>query len=190
MTGSVRLFRTAISTPVGDMVALATEEALCALEFVSERRRERLDARRRRWFPAHAIEEGDCRITNLTRDWLDDYFDDRVLAESPASASVPPLAMYGTEFERRVWNALLGIKPGETSTYGAIARKLGVPAASRAVGLANGSNPIAIIVPCHRVIGASGALTGYGGGLDRKRWLLDHERQKYSRHLFSGVRRA
>jgi methylated-DNA-[protein]-cysteine S-methyltransferase len=69
------------------------------------------------------------------------------------------------------------LKPGEVTSYGAIARQLGSPGASRAVGLANGANPIAIVVPCHRVIGANGSLTGYGGGLDRKRWLLNHERR-------------
>ncbi len=82
----------------------------------------------------------------------------------------------GTPFQRKVWTALRRIPAGETTTYGALARAIGAPRASRAVGLANGANPIGIVVPCHRVIGAGGALTGYGGGLERKRWLLDHER--------------
>jgi methylated-DNA-[protein]-cysteine S-methyltransferase len=82
----------------------------------------------------------------------------------------------GTEFQQRVWRALLGIPFGETRTYGALAAQIGSPDAARAVGLANGHNPIGIIVPCHRVIGADGSLTGYGGGIDRKRHLLDHER--------------
>jgi len=86
-----------------------------------------------------------------------------------------PLAPRGTAFQERVWRALLAIRYGETWSYGALAKKIGRPAASRAVGAANGRNPIAIIVPCHRVIGASGDLTGYGGGLDIKRWLLAHE---------------
>jgi methylated-DNA-[protein]-cysteine S-methyltransferase len=86
-----------------------------------------------------------------------------------------PLAPRGTDFQRRVWNVLRTIGYGRTSTYGAIASTIGQPSASRAVGLANGHNPLAIVVPCHRVIGASGALTGYAGGLDRKRWLLQHE---------------
>jgi methylated-DNA-[protein]-cysteine S-methyltransferase len=85
----------------------------------------------------------------------------------------------GTAFQRQTWDALRRIPPGKTTTYGALARALGRPNASRAVGLANGANPIAIVVPCHRVIGADGALTGYGGGLDRKRWLLAHERQSW-----------
>jgi methylated-DNA-[protein]-cysteine S-methyltransferase len=87
-----------------------------------------------------------------------------------------PLDLQGTDFQRRVWAGLLEIPYGETMSYGELARRVARPGASRAVGLANGRNPVAIIVPCHRVIGADGTLTGYGGGLDRKVWLLDHER--------------
>jgi len=86
-----------------------------------------------------------------------------------------PLDMRGTPFERRVWRALQDIPYGETVSYGEIARTVGEPTAARAVGLANGRNPVSIIVPCHRVVGAGGALTGYGGGLERKRLLLDLE---------------
>ena len=86
-----------------------------------------------------------------------------------------PLAARGTPFQQRVWRALCDIPYGETISYGELARRIGQPAASRAVGLANGQNPLSIVVPCHRVIGANGSLTGYGGGLDRKRWLLAHE---------------
>jgi methylated-DNA-[protein]-cysteine S-methyltransferase len=86
-----------------------------------------------------------------------------------------PLAAEGTPFQQRVWRALCDIPYGETISYGELARRIGQPAAARAVGLANGQNPIAIVVPCHRVIGANGSLTGYGGGLERKRWLLAHE---------------
>jgi len=85
--------------------------------------------------------------------------------------------MHGATFETRVWKALTRIPPGATTSYGAIARALGSAGASRAVGAANGANPIAIIVPCHRVVGSSGSLVGYGGGLDRKTWLLAHERR-------------
>jgi methylated-DNA-[protein]-cysteine S-methyltransferase len=81
----------------------------------------------------------------------------------------------GTPFQRAVWAALRTIPPGRTMSYGALAAALGVPKAVRAVGLANGANPISVVVPCHRVIGANGSLTGYGGGLERKRWLLAHE---------------
>jgi methylated-DNA-[protein]-cysteine S-methyltransferase len=90
------------------------------------------------------------------------------------------LDLVGTAFQRRVWEALLTIPYGETRSYGEIARQIGAPSASRAVGLANGHNPVSIIVPCHRVIGANGSLTGYGGGLEKKRALLGLERSKTS----------
>jgi methylated-DNA-[protein]-cysteine S-methyltransferase len=102
--------------------------------------------------------------------------------------------MEGTDFQRAVWKALCTVPCGQTLSYGALARRIGRPKAVRAVGLANGANPIGIVVPCHRVIGADGTLTGYGGGLDRKRWLLAHERagivvleprQERQRSLFS-----
>jgi methylated-DNA-[protein]-cysteine S-methyltransferase len=86
-----------------------------------------------------------------------------------------PLHMHGTDFQRRVWQQLTSIPFGETWSYAQLARQLDNPSACRAVGLANGKNPIAIIVPCHRVIGADGSLTGFGGGLPRKEWLLSHE---------------
>jgi methylated-DNA-[protein]-cysteine S-methyltransferase len=86
-----------------------------------------------------------------------------------------PINLDGTEFQRRVWSQLQSIPYGETISYGELARRVGNPKASRAVGLANGRNPVAVIVPCHRVIGANGKLTGYGGGLDRKTWLLELE---------------
>jgi methylated-DNA-[protein]-cysteine S-methyltransferase len=93
------------------------------------------------------------------------------------------LDLRGTEFQQRVWKALLTIPYGETRSYGEIAEQIGAPGAARAVGLANGHNPIAIVVPCHRVIGASGSLTGYGGGLDRKRTLLELEKHRASVNL-------
>jgi methylated-DNA-[protein]-cysteine S-methyltransferase len=86
-----------------------------------------------------------------------------------------PLRAHGTGFQRRVWSALREIPAGATTSYGALAHALGCPSACRAVGRANGANPIAIVVPCHRVVGADGELTGYAGGLARKRWLLEHE---------------
>src|SRR5262245_57068248 len=105
-----------------------------------------------------------------------------------------PLAPRGTEFQKKVWRELCRIPYGETISYGELARRIGQPGASRAVGLANGRNPIGIIVPCHRVIGADGTLTGYGGGLDRKKWLLEHEKMtalgSVSRNLFAGGRRT
>jgi methylated-DNA-[protein]-cysteine S-methyltransferase len=94
-----------------------------------------------------------------------------------------PLAAPGTAFQRRVWQALVEIPFGEARSYGEVARAIGHPTASRAVGAANGKNPLAIVVPCHRVIGAGGQLTGYAGGLPIKRWLLDHERRHGARQL-------
>ena len=97
-----------------------------------------------------------------------------------------PLRMEGTEFQQRVWRELTKIPFGETRSYGQLAKRLNNPNGSRAVGLANGRNPIAIIVPCHRVIGADGSLTGFGGGLDRKEWLLTHEGQPVTSELAFG----
>lgn len=97
------------------------------------------------------------------------YFDGQL------TAFTVPLAPAGTEFQRRVWAALQSIPYGQIRSYGELARQIGSPAASRAVGLANGKNPISLIIPCHRVIGSDGSLTGYGGGLDRKRFLLELE---------------
>ena len=93
-----------------------------------------------------------------------------------AAIDTLPVRTEGTPFQREVWAALRTIPTGETTTYGSLAVRLGRPKAMRAVGMANGSNPISIIVPCHRVIGADSTLTGYGGGIERKRWLLRHER--------------
>jgi methylated-DNA-[protein]-cysteine S-methyltransferase len=94
-----------------------------------------------------------------------------------------PLRMQGTDFQQRVWRELTQIPFGETRSYGQLAKRLDNPNGSRAVGLANGRNPIAIIVPCHRVIGADGSLTGFGGGIDRKEWLLTHEGHPGTREL-------
>jgi methylated-DNA-[protein]-cysteine S-methyltransferase len=91
-----------------------------------------------------------------------------------------PLEPQGTEFQRAVWSALIDIPFGETCSYAAIAKRVRRPSAVRAVGAANGSNPIALIIPCHRVIGSNGSLTGYGGGISRKRWLLNHENRQAS----------
>jgi methylated-DNA-[protein]-cysteine S-methyltransferase len=90
-----------------------------------------------------------------------------------------PVETVGTAFQRKVWAALKRIPAGETRSYGQLAAAIGEPDAARAVGLANGQNPIAIVIPCHRVIGADGSLTGFGGGLPRKRWLLTHEGAPY-----------
>jgi O-6-methylguanine DNA methyltransferase len=165
------LHQTTIATPLGDMLALASERGLCALEFDRRSRHPRLDARLRRHFAPHEIVDDDAQpILTRTREWLTAYFEGRT-----ADASNIPLDLRGAPFELRVWTALRAIPAGATSTYGAIAKQLGAPGASRAVGAANGANPVGIIVPCHRVIGSTGTLTGYGGGLERKQWLLNHE---------------
>lgn len=105
------------------------------------------------------------------RDWLDDYF-----AGVPRAVDFP-LSPAGTDFQRRVWALLLTIPYGETTTYGAIANQLGEKMSAQAVGQAVGKNPIGIIIPCHRCIGARGQLTGYAGGLENKKWLLRHEEE-------------
>lgn len=116
-----------------------------------------------------AATEGRAPVLALATAQLAEYF-----AGERRDFSVP-LAPRGTDFQRRVWHALTAIPFGETRSYGELARALGMPTGSRAVGSANGRNPISILVPCHRVIAGTGALTGYAGGLDAKRWLLAHE---------------
>lgn len=161
-----------LPSPVGRLMALASTDALVALEFSTRDRHERLHARLARWLPDHSIEDGSNAVLDAAAAWLEVYF-----AGGTPDPTPLPLAMYGTEFERRVWDRLVLIPAGCTRSYGEIASDLRLRNGARAVGLANGSNPVSIIVPCHRVIGADGTLTGYGGGLDRKRWLLEHERR-------------
>ena len=163
--------RAYIPTPLGEMLALDSGDGLCALEFTGPNRLIRLEARLARWFSPHRVVDGNTPTIARTRAWLEAYF------SGESHPGEPPLDMRGAEFEKRVWNALRAIPAGATTSYGAIAKTIGSAKASRAVGAANGANPIAIIVPCHRVIGSSGSLTGYGGGLERKTWLLDHERR-------------
>jgi methylated-DNA-[protein]-cysteine S-methyltransferase len=105
---------------------------------------------------------------------------DRYFAGDVNALSTMAVDTGGTSFQQRVWDELRRTTPGLTTTYGEIARRIDRPGASRAVGAANGSNAIAIVIPCHRIIGSSGAFTGYAGGLERKRWLLDHERDNCS----------
>ncbi|MGE5243518.1 MAG: methylated-DNA--[protein]-cysteine S-methyltransferase [Betaproteobacteria bacterium] len=168
-----------LPTPLGDMLAVSSDSGLCALEFTGPKRQDKLSARLRRHFPPHDIVDRPSPVIDATRAWLDAYF-----AGASAEVDGLPLDMHGAPFELRVWRALLEIPAGRTSSYGAIAARIGAPGAARAVGMANGANPIAIIVPCHRVIGSDGSLTGYGGGLDRKTWLLDHERRWRTDTLF------
>jgi O-6-methylguanine DNA methyltransferase len=125
-----------------------------------------------------AIVPGKHRYLSLLKQQLGEYF-----AGARREFSVP-LAPQGTDFERRVWDYLQKIPFGQTRSYGQQARAISKPSASRAVGAANGRNDISILIPCHRVIGASGSLVGYGGGLERKKWLLNHERQVLGAELF------
>ena len=147
-----------MDSPVGRLLLAADDRGLRRLLFADAEPQPG-------WVP-----DGDA--LRPVRDQLAAYFDGK-LREFDIN-----LAPEGTPFQLRVWRALLDIPYGQTISYGELARTIGNPAASRAVGLANGSNPISIIVPCHRVIGASGKLTGYGGGLERKSWLLALERQQ------------
>jgi len=175
---TLALHRAHLDTPLGGMMALATDEALCALEFHKGERLTRFAQRLARWFSPFAIHDGTNAAIDAARDWLAAYF------AGEGDEPDVPLDMRGAPFECRVWQELRRIPRGTTTSYGAIARRLGDVGASRAVGTANGANPVAIIVPCHRVIGANGALVGYGGGLDRKTWLLDHERRWRTDSLF------
>jgi len=112
----------------------------------------------------------DRAVPTAIRRAISDYF----LGDLRAINSIP-VTTGGTSFQREVWAALRTIPAGTTLSYGALARQLGRPKSVRAVGLANGANPVAVVIPCHRVIGTDGSLTGYGGGISRKRWLLVHE---------------
>jgi len=152
-------FFTTVSSPVGRLTLVAAGDSLVALYFDDDPHaaRARADAAR-----------DDRRLRAATTE-LEEYF-----AGTRTTFDLP-LAPEGTAFQKKVWAALCRIPFGDTATYGQIARAVGRPAASRAIGGANHRNPIAIIVPCHRVIGADGSMTGYGGGLRRKRLLLDLE---------------
>jgi O-6-methylguanine DNA methyltransferase len=154
------------ASPVGPLAFALSGGALVALEF--EERAPELPARLARRFGRAPSE--DPAATRAVASRLDRYFagDLRALDDLPVDPE-------GTPFQRRVWAALRTIGAGETCAYVDIATKIGAPAAVRAVGAANGKNPIALVVPCHRVVGKDGTLTGYGGGLWRKQWLLDHE---------------
>lgn len=158
-----------IASPVGELlVATDADARLRILDFgdYDERMRRLL---RRRYGP-EGVEMVEGRAPASIRDALEAYF----AGEIDALDAIPVEAA-GTPFQRDVWAALRTIPAGATLSYGGLAAQIGRPSAMRAVGLANGSNPIAIVVPCHRVIGADATLTGYGGGVERKRWLLAHE---------------
>ena len=150
-----------IETPIGPMTALATAQGLAGL-----------------WFDAQAHHPGELAAPvaannahiKAARQWLDAYW-----AGKSTAAIALTLDLHGTLFQRAVWQALRSITQGRTQTYGEIAAQVGKGAAPRATGAAIGRNPVGVIVPCHRVIGANGSLTGYAGGLQRKQTLLQHE---------------
>lgn len=146
-----------LPSPIGELTVTADADGITGLYMEGD---------------AHALASApstDNPLLAKARDQLDAYFAGR-LTEFDL-----PLSLKGTPFQQRVWSRLQTIPFGRTTSYGALAATLGQPTAMRAVGLANGRNPVSIIVPCHRVIGADGSLTGYGGGIERKRWLLAHE---------------
>ena len=149
-----------IPTPIGDLVGWGQDGTLAGLDFADSLKPACLDPGWRR---------DDNAFPRLV-DQLEGYFAGQLTNFDLR------LATGGTPFQRRVWDALRSIPYGTTTTYGELAAELGKPRAVRAVGSANGRNPISIVIPCHRVVGADGSLTGYGGGLLRKKWLLAHER--------------
>ena len=156
---------TTLESPIGPLTVAAHGDRVCLLEFDG-----RGDARKtlQRWYPGDPIAEAADPGGAVSA--LHAYFEGRVTALDGVDVE-----MNGTPFQQRVWDALRSVRAGTTTSYAAIARSIGSPSAVRAVGAANGANPVAVIVPCHRVIGSNGSLTGYGGGLERKRWLLAHE---------------
>ncbi len=153
-----------ITTPLGTMTALATHLGLAGLWF---------DGQAHHPGPLNAPIQPEHPHLVAAQRWLDAYWREGGLQKKPPAT--PPLDLHGTPFQQAVWRALLAIPCGLTSTYGAIAAAAGSPAAVRAAGAAIGRNPASVLVPCHRVLGLNGALTGYAGGLDRKAGLLRHE---------------
>lgn len=156
-----------LATPIGTAL-LVTDEAGCLRAFNWTD----YEATMRSWigkhYPKARLQEG--RVPPTVRAPFEDYFK----GEARALDAVPWQAS-GTPFQIKVWATLCTIPVGETLSYRGLAERIGRPTAVRAVGLANGANPVAVVVPCHRVIGSNGSLTGYGGGLSRKKWLLEHE---------------
>ena len=157
------------NTPTGRMLVVNDDQG--QLRFIDwedhEARMQRLLAR---YYRKTQVVLREVRRASAARRALDAYFAGELRAIDALRTQTT-----GTDFQRAVWQALRRIPTGHTLSYGLLAAKIGRPAAVRAVGLANGANPIAIVVPCHRVIGANSSLTGYGGGIERKRWLLEHE---------------
>jgi AraC family transcriptional regulator of adaptative response/methylated-DNA-[protein]-cysteine methyltransferase len=164
------LFAQRIETPLGAMIAVADDEGLRLLEFIDRRATERELSTLRKRLRTNVV-PGEHRHLTATRKQLDNYFSGKQLEFDI------PLAPVGSDFQLRAWEILRSIPIGETRSYSWMAKHLGDENARRAVGRANGTNMICIVIPCHRVIRADGTLCGYGGGLWRKKWLLDHERR-------------
>lgn len=165
---TTRLLVDHLESTVGPLTLVSDGRALIALEFGYEDHRLRpMLTKRFGMMPELVTADNPQGFTSALKAYFDG--DLSVIDALPVDGG-------GTAFQKQVWAALRDIPCGTTESYGGLARRLGVPNAMRAVGLANGANPIAVVVPCHRVIGADGSLTGYGGGIERKRWLLAHER--------------
>ena len=157
------------TTPLGPMWIGATEKGICLLEFTDRRMLEWEFRDLQKRLNATIVSGGNTHI-ELVKGQLTEYF------ASNRSTFTVPLDTPGTDFQQKVWQELVQIKAGKTASYAQIATSIGNPNAVRAVARANGMNKVSIIIPCHRVIGSDGSLTGYGGGLPRKKWLLDHEK--------------
>jgi AraC family transcriptional regulator of adaptative response/methylated-DNA-[protein]-cysteine methyltransferase len=171
-----------LESPVGPLLAGATSRAVCLLEFTDRRALVKQIESVRRRFPTPVIPGRNRMIDRLTRE-LNEYFAGKL------KKFTVPLAYPGTEFQASVWKGLLSIPYGRTWSYEDLAKKVGRPGAQRAVGTANGANRIAIVIPCHRVVNKGGKLGGYGGGLWRKRFLLDLEQgQAVSEPMLFGRR--
>ncbi len=162
-----------VLTPLGPMVVGATDQGICLLEFADRRMLETQLVRIAKLFDAQFRVGCNSHIRQLSEE-LNEYF------SGTRTQFDVNLMDFATEFQNSVWEQLKSIPLGETSTYQRLAIRLDKPKAVRAVGRANGDNRISILIPCHRVIGSDGSLTGYGGGLDRKQWLLDHEQKMAS----------
>ena len=161
-----RVTTASVSSPLGPLLMAYAAGALVALEFDDQAARLRAHLQRRYARCGVVAGDPDADVSGC----LQAYFD----GDIGALAAVQ-VHLAGTAFQQRVWTALRSIPPGETSSYAALARRIGAPQASRATGRANALNPVSLVVPCHRVIGSDGSLTGYAGGIERKRWLLRHE---------------
>lgn len=168
-TNATALLSGTIDTPIGAIAVLEDQAgALFMVEFSDCEHRIERWLRRRFDSGRYVLAPGFLSVG--IRDIFGAYFDGDVSILRDI-----PLRLDGTPFQNEMWTALRGIEPGETLAYGAFAERLGRPQSARAVGHANGANPLSIVVPCHRLVGSDGALTNYGGGIERKRWLLDHE---------------